>query len=248
MSEQAKKTPNLRQGLDAPGGTGVLNSVESLQQIVQALSSEEILEFERRIDRLIAKLKSLADALSRAAAAKRFAIAADALLSGASTGASDAAPAKSPAAAPSNVIRFRGEARNSPERAQETSPAPDLTPAESRLPAQESGASARPTAGEDPGSPPPGREGTAPEGRGKKEDSVPTRFFETMRERLTECVGPMAPIIIDDCVAALGESRSQFPRARLFELVKLASDEIADPRLRGVFQVRLAEEARRLGL
>jgi hypothetical protein len=57
---------------------------------------------------------------------------------------------------------------------------------------------------------------------------VPQHFFDQMTSKLSEAVGPMAPLIIRDHIALLGESRVAFPKKRLKELVERVSQEILD--------------------
>jgi capsular exopolysaccharide synthesis family protein len=65
--------------------------------------------------------------------------------------------------------------------------------------------------------------------------TVPQDFFERMTSKLSESAGPMAPLILRDHIALLGESRAAFPKKRLKELFELVSKEILDERLRNDF-------------
>jgi hypothetical protein len=56
-----------------------------------------------------------------------------------------------------------------------------------------------------------------------------------MISKLSEAAGPMAPLIIRDHIARLGESRAAFPKNRLKELFERVSQEILDERHRKEF-------------
>jgi hypothetical protein len=75
-------------------------------------------------------------------------------------------------------------------------------------------------------------------------DSVPAGFFNRMIEKLTEYVGPMAPMIVHDQIADLGESADAFPQARLEELIESVSREISDKRLKAPFKQQMSAEIR----
>ena len=64
---------------------------------------------------------------------------------------------------------------------------------------------------------------------------VPQDFFDRMAHRLSEAIGPMAPLIIRDHIARLGASRVAFPRNRLKELLELVSQEIVSEQFRDDF-------------
>jgi general secretion pathway protein A len=71
---------------------------------------------------------------------------------------------------------------------------------------------------------------------------VPARVFATLISLLTEAMGPMAPLVVGEQVAALGERLDALPQARLGELVELASEEILDEPLKIRFQKIMSEE------
>src|SRR5574341_2076027 len=80
---------------------------------------------------------------------------------------------------------------------------------------------------------------------------VPTRatvngtFFEHVTRELTLVMGPLAKVIIEDEVNALGETRENFPRDRVAELVERVSDEIRDEQKRVNFQRVMLEAIRK---
>jgi chromosome segregation ATPase len=67
------------------------------------------------------------------------------------------------------------------------------------------------------------------------EETVSPEVFNRMTDRLTLIIGPLAPMIIRDHVAALGESMEQFPKSRVAELLELLSKEIANEKMRIAF-------------
>lgn len=75
-------------------------------------------------------------------------------------------------------------------------------------------------------------------------ETIPDGFLDRMIEKLTECVGPMAFMIINDQVKFLGENPSTFPQARVEELLELVSHEIADNKLRTAFRQQMSEQIR----
>ena len=75
---------------------------------------------------------------------------------------------------------------------------------------------------------------------------VPAKFFDGIIDGLTEFVGPMALLMINDHVRDLGESLAAFPQARLGELIGLVSREIVDNDSRARFQKQMAEKIRTL--
>ncbi len=73
-------------------------------------------------------------------------------------------------------------------------------------------------------------------------DPVSSRFFDKMIYALTEAMGPMAPYVVEDRIATLGESLGAFPKSRLTQLVNDTSEEISDDKLKvGFLQYMFAE-------
>ena len=62
--------------------------------------------------------------------------------------------------------------------------------------------------------------------REPRPELVPQEYFDHMVLRLCEAVGPMAPMIVDDQIRSLGESRQAFPKHRLIELLDRVCQEI----------------------
>ena len=77
-------------------------------------------------------------------------------------------------------------------------------------------------------------------------DPVSSRFFDNMICALIEAIGPMAPYIVKDRVAVLGESLDTFPKSRLAQLVNDTSDEISADKSRLDFLQRMFAEIRTL--
>ena len=72
------------------------------------------------------------------------------------------------------------------------------------------------------------------------EGTVPTGVFETLQAELTEAMGPMANIVIEDCIRKLGHSFKAFPRKNWPMLIESLSREILDHSMRREFQQSLA--------
>ncbi len=66
-------------------------------------------------------------------------------------------------------------------------------------------------------------------------------FFDRVQVELTQIMGPIAPVIIDDTVAEMDEKISAFPRDRAAELVERVSSEISDEGKRLDFQKLMLE-------
>ncbi|HEY7167509.1 MAG TPA: hypothetical protein VIB79_23305 [Candidatus Binatia bacterium] len=69
--------------------------------------------------------------------------------------------------------------------------------------------------------------------------TVPAQFFKRVTTELTQALGPMAAMIVQDHVAALGESIERFPSERVGELIDVVSQEIVDERQKIAFRVRV---------
>jgi capsular exopolysaccharide synthesis family protein len=71
--------------------------------------------------------------------------------------------------------------------------------------------------------------------------TVPQAFFDRIIAELYQAAGPMAPLILRDQIAAMGESKAAFPKNRLNELFALVSQEILDERLRNKFYQKMRD-------
>ncbi|HEU4345167.1 MAG TPA: CpsD/CapB family tyrosine-protein kinase, partial [Candidatus Binatia bacterium] len=63
-------------------------------------------------------------------------------------------------------------------------------------------------------------------------------------EALTIAIGPAAPLVVREQIAALGESWAAFPKRRLEELVGLISQEILNEETRNRFRQKMSKEIR----
>ncbi len=61
-------------------------------------------------------------------------------------------------------------------------------------------------------------------------------FFQALHAAVAAAVGPLAEIIIDDCLDAMGHTRQDFPRDGIARLAEAISAEITDPEKRVKFQ------------
>lgn len=68
-----------------------------------------------------------------------------------------------------------------------------------------------------------------------QEGKLGERFFLALRSELTDAMGPMASIVLQDNVQRLGQSIADFPKKKLPMLIESISIEILDPALRQAF-------------
>jgi Domain of unknown function (DUF4388) len=71
---------------------------------------------------------------------------------------------------------------------------------------------------------------------------VPPNLLNRLASILTEVMGPMAPLVLRDQMESLGESRENFPEAKLDELIALVSREISDTQLRAKVEESMLQE------
>ena len=71
------------------------------------------------------------------------------------------------------------------------------------------------------------------------ENIVSTDLLTVLVGRLTDVMGPMAPIVVRDQIRALGESHDKFPQAKLENLIGLISREITNGKLRNEFEAAI---------
>ena len=69
------------------------------------------------------------------------------------------------------------------------------------------------------------------------QQTMPTNFFDRVTGELTQIMGPMAPVIVRDKVASLGESMEKFPNSRGRELLVILSKEILNENAKNRFRV-----------
>ncbi len=75
---------------------------------------------------------------------------------------------------------------------------------------------------------------------------MPVRLFDALRSELTEAMGPMASIVIEDRVRKLGHSVKAFPEKNWGTLIECVSKEIVEPSMRQQFQQSLSHRVRGL--
>jgi capsular exopolysaccharide synthesis family protein len=80
----------------------------------------------------------------------------------------------------------------------------------------------------------------------KRHDRLPPELLHFVREKLSEAMGPMASLVLNDHIRVLGESPESFPTARLDELVKRVSKEIFTGSFRQQFEEQVKKEIARI--
>jgi chromosome segregation ATPase len=81
----------------------------------------------------------------------------------------------------------------------------------------------------------------APKRTDAPQQTMPTNFFDRVIHELTQIMGPMAPVIVRDKVASLGESMEKFPNLRVGELLLILSREILNENAKARFRVCFRE-------
>ena len=79
------------------------------------------------------------------------------------------------------------------------------------------------------------------------EPSVVEAFFHELKKDLTEAMGPMASIVLQDNIRRLGQSMTNFPQKKLPSLIESVSNEILDPIARQWFCKAAFDRARESG-
>lgn len=69
--------------------------------------------------------------------------------------------------------------------------------------------------------------------------SLADKPVDWLTSELAEVIGPLAPIIVEEVVREMGETRARFPGTRVSELADLLSRSIADARSRSRFQEKV---------
>src|SRR5215471_5672061 len=72
-------------------------------------------------------------------------------------------------------------------------------------------------------------------------ETMPTNILDRVTHELTQIMGPMAPVIVRDKVASLGESMEKFPNSRVRELLVIISKEILNENAKARFHVCFRE-------
>ena len=71
-------------------------------------------------------------------------------------------------------------------------------------------------------------------------------FLDELSRELARAMGPLATVIVEDEIAALGEKREAFPRDRLADLIERVSEAIKDSTKRLNFQRLMLDVIRKL--
>jgi capsular exopolysaccharide synthesis family protein len=83
-------------------------------------------------------------------------------------------------------------------------------------------------------------------GRTQSARAVPEKFMNQLISVLMDSIGPVAPLVVRDHIASLGESPDAFPKSRIDELVESIAPEILHGELRSRFRRKISEEIRDL--
>jgi hypothetical protein len=75
---------------------------------------------------------------------------------------------------------------------------------------------------------------------------VDVAFLDELSRELARAMGPLAVVIVEDEIAALGEKREAFPRDRLADLIERVSEAIKDGNKRLNFQRLMLDVIRKL--
>ena len=87
------------------------------------------------------------------------------------------------------------------------------------------------------------RRASAASKSGFRQDSVVSaEFFDKFIAALTDAMGPIAPLVVREQIAALGESLERFPMAKLTALLRAIKPEILNDYLRAVFEQRVMKQ------
>jgi capsular exopolysaccharide synthesis family protein len=70
---------------------------------------------------------------------------------------------------------------------------------------------------------------------------VPKDFFDYVTCNLLEVAGPMAPVIVSDCIERFGYFKETFPKIRIKELIEVVSNEIPNETLRSNFKAKMLQ-------
>ena len=79
-----------------------------------------------------------------------------------------------------------------------------------------------------------------------KEERDRTEFLQIISVKLTDAIGVMAPLVLRESIASLGEAAKTFNQARFGELISEVSKEIANEAARWQFQAATVREFQKL--
>jgi hypothetical protein len=79
-----------------------------------------------------------------------------------------------------------------------------------------------------------------------KEERDRREVLQIISAKLTDAIGPMAPLVLRDCIVTLGEAAKTFNETRVRELISEVSKEIANESARWQFQAETVREFQKL--
>ncbi|MDJ0781998.1 MAG: hypothetical protein QNJ22_08495 [Desulfosarcinaceae bacterium] len=68
---------------------------------------------------------------------------------------------------------------------------------------------------------------------------LPATFLRDMETILAGAIGPIARIVVEDCIALLGHQRTRFPSTKAPQLIQRVAAKIADPNARKRFILKM---------
>jgi general secretion pathway protein A len=71
------------------------------------------------------------------------------------------------------------------------------------------------------------------------DDAIPLQRFDALRQSLTEAMGPMASIVLEERIQLMGHTIKAFPEKKWETLIQSVSEEILEPTMRRKFQESL---------
>ncbi len=70
---------------------------------------------------------------------------------------------------------------------------------------------------------------------------ISASFWERIEKELSKCIGPIAPLVLDDKIEEFNKSRNSFPFEMLYTLVEKVATEINSPEGKRQFQKTMLE-------
>lgn len=80
----------------------------------------------------------------------------------------------------------------------------------------------------------------------KDEIILPASFFTTLQDELTQIIGPVAPLVIEDVLWSLDSNVDQFKAENTATLIESLTEEIPDEKKKLIFQQKMLELLKRL--
>jgi hypothetical protein len=82
---------------------------------------------------------------------------------------------------------------------------------------------------------------------GKNESNVDSEFLDYLKNQLTKAVGPIADVLIEEEIAAMGYHLSSFPISQVPELIDLLAREIRRDEKKNVFRLNMVSKMKTEG-